>query len=232
MLTLRAKPAVAAESEPSIKSQQGVLEQLLAQFGVFARIVNLKKKQHIFSRNEPADAIFYIQKGSVKLNISSKTGKEATIGLLHAGDFLGEESMGAEHAARTHTAIALTDCVLLQIKKEEVVKMLREQPAFSELFVRFLISRNARTQQQLIDRLFSSTEKRLARTLLMLAGFNDNPGGPLVIPKISQEALAAMVGTTRSRVNMLMNRFKKLGLIHQNRETKINSSLLEVAFRE
>lgn len=232
MVTGRAKAAVKAGVGTSINPGHGLLEELLARFGVFARIANFRKKQHIFSQNDSADAVFYIQNGSVKLNISSQGGKEATIGLLHPGDFLGEESIGAEHAVRTHTAIALTDCILLQIKKEEVIKMLREQPAFSELFIQFLLARNLRTREQLVDQLFNSTEKRLARALLMLAGYNENQKGPLVVPKISQEALAAMVGTTRSRINMFMNRFKKLGYVRHNGELIINSSLLDIAFRD
>ena len=176
--------------------------------GVGKTVVNLKRRAAAFSQGEPADAVFYIQKGRVKLTVVSKNGKEATIALLGPGEFIGEECIASAHPTRMATAGALMECTLLRIDRKEMLRVLRREHAFSDLFVSFLLVRNTRFEADLIDQLFNSSEKRLARVLLLLAGKPET-----VIPNISQETLAGMVGTPRSRVSFFMNRFRKLGLI-------------------
>ncbi len=195
-------------------------------------MVELKKSQIAFTQGEDADTVFYIQKGRIKLTVISKRGKEATITLLGAGDFVGEECLAAIQPQRMTTATALSACTLLKIARQEIIRVLHEENAFSDVFVSYLLSRNIRTQEDLIDQLFNSSEKRLARALLLLARFGKEGAPETVVPKISQETLAEMVGTTRSRVSFFMNRFRKLGFIEYNGTLKVNSSLLNVVLHD
>jgi CRP/FNR family transcriptional regulator, cyclic AMP receptor protein len=208
-------------------------EAFLAKAGVGRTIVELATKECAFSQGEPADAIFYIQRGRVRLTVVSHHGKEATIALLGAGEFLGEDCIISDHSARMATATAITPCTILRIHKAEMVRALHQEHALSDLFVAFLLTRNARIQEDLVDQLFNSSEKRLARILLLLAHFG-KPGKPeTMIPKISQETLAEMIGTTRSRVSFFMNRFRKLGFIDYNgSSTDVHSSLLNVILHD
>jgi len=207
-------------------------EIFLAQAGVGRTLIQLRRKQTLFSQGDAADAVFYIQKGKIKLSIISKSGKEATLTLLGGGDFVGEECVAAAQPIRMTTATAISECVALKIARSTMVAVLHEEHAFSDTFVAFLLARNARIQEDLTDQLFNSSEKRLARVLLLLAQIGKNGGTETVIPKISQETLAEMVGTTRSRVSFFMNRFRKMGFIEYKGELKIHSSLLNVVLHE
>ena len=204
----------------------------LASAGVGRTIVDLKKGQRIFSQGDDATAVFYIQTGKIKLSVISKRGKEATIALLGAGNFLGEECIAAMQMQRVATATALIPSSLLRIERPEMVRVLHQEQAFSEVFVSYLLARNARVQEDLVDQLFNSSEKRLARALLLLAQFGKEGKPETVIPKISQETLADMIGTTRSRVSFFMNRFRKLGFIEYNGHLSIHSSLLNVILHD
>ena len=204
----------------------------LAGIGVGRTIAHLKKGQKLFGQGEAADSVFYIQKGKIKLSVISKRGKEATIALLGDGNFLGEESIAAILLKRVATATALTPSTILRIERAEMVRVLHEEQLFSEIFVTYLLARNARVQEDLVDQLFNSSEKRLARALLLLAQFGKEGAPETVIPRISQETLADMIGTTRSRVNFFMNRFRKLGFIEYNGKLSIHSSLLNVILHD
>jgi CRP/FNR family cyclic AMP-dependent transcriptional regulator len=184
-------------------------------------------KRPIFLQGDSSDSVFYIEKGKVKLAVVSKRGKEAVVGILGAGDFLGEECLAGQ-TKRISTASALSECRIVRIEKGSAVAALRADPEFSEVFLAYLLDRNIRTQEDLVDQLFNSSEKRLARILLLLANYGREHQPDLVIAKISQETLAEMVGTTRSRVNYFMNKFRKLGFIKYNGELEVNSSLLNV----
>jgi len=204
----------------------------LASAGLYRKIVHLKTKGHFFSQGNDADSVFYIQKGRAKLTVVSKAGKEATISLLSAGDFVGEESVAAVAGPRLATATAITACTALKIERSEMIRVVHEERAFSDVFLAFLLARSMRTQADLVDQLFNSSEKRLARILLLMAEFGQ-PGKPhLLIPKISQETLADMIGTTRSRVSFFMNRFRKLGFIDYNGRIQVNKSLLNVVLHD
>ena len=204
----------------------------LAKTGLGRTILDLKKGQTIFSQGDPANAVFYVQKGKVRLTVISKRGKEATISLLGSGNFLGEECIAAIQPQRMATATALTPACVLRIERKEMVRVLHEEQSFSEVFVSYLLSRNSRIQEDLVDQLFNSSEKRLARALLLLAQFGKEGTPETVIPKISQETLAEMVGTTRSRVSFFMNRFRKLGFIEYNGTLSVHSSLLNVILHD
>ena len=204
----------------------------LAQAGLGRVIIALKKKQIIFSQGERAEAVFYVQRGKVRLSVISSAGKEATIALLGERDFLGEECIANSHSIRMATAESITEATVLKIERKEMVRALHEQHALSDIFVSYLLSRNLRVQEDLVDQLFNSSEKRLARTLLLLAQFGKEGPPETVIPKISQEVLAAMVGTTRARVNFFMNRFRKLGFIEYNGKLQIHRSLLSVVLHD
>jgi CRP-like cAMP-binding protein len=204
----------------------------LASAGLGRTIVDLKKGQNIFSQGDAATAVFYIQTGKIKLSVISKRGKEATIALLGAGNFLGEECIAAMRLQRVATATALIPSSLLRIERAEMVRVLHQEQLFSEVFVSYLLARNARVQEDLVDQLFNSSEKRLARALLLLAQFGKEGKPETVIPKISQETLADMIGTTRSRVSFFMNRFRKLGFIEYNGKLSIHSSLLNVILHD
>ena len=207
-------------------------EDFLAKAGFGRAIVSLLKGQVVFSQGDAADSVFYVQKGRVKISIVSKAGKEATIALLGAGEFLGEDCIATTHRFRLATATSLADCVLLKIDKSEMVRVLHHQRAMSDVFMTYLLARNARIQDDLIDQLFNSSEKRLARILLLLAQFGKEGKPEIVIPKMSQETLAEMIGTTRSRVSFFMNRFRKMGFIEYNGEMRIHSSLLNVILHD
>jgi CRP/FNR family cyclic AMP-dependent transcriptional regulator len=204
----------------------------LATVGVSRKLLHLEKKQILFSQGESANAIFYVQKGRLKLTVVSKRGKEATIALLTSGEFVGEACIAAAQPLRQATATAITDCEVLRIARKDMVRVLHEQHAFSDVFVTFLLARNARIQEDLVDQLFNSSEKRLARILLLLAQFGKDGKPEKVIPKISQETLAEMIGTTRSRVSFFMNRFRKMGFIKYNGAMEIHSSLLNVILHD
>ena len=204
----------------------------LSQEGPGRQIVQFKPRQPLFSQDDRADNIFYIQKGRAKLTVLSKSGKEATITLLGVGDFIGEESIAAVTGLRMATATAITACTVLQIDKQEMLRVIHAEQSFSDMFVSFLVMRSMRTQADLVDQLFNSSEKRLARILLLMAEFG-KPGEPEpLIPNITQEMLAEMVGTTRSRVSFFMNRFRKLGFIAYNGRIRVHKSLLNVILHD
>ena len=189
------------------------------------------KRQKIFSQGDIADAVFYVQTGKVKLTVVSKTGKEATVGILGDGDFFGEGSLAGQ-ALRMGSATALTDCAVLRIDKKAMMEALHREHEFSDMFVAYLLARNIRYEEDLVDQLFNSSEKRLARILLLLAHFGKEGVPETVVPKISQETLAEMVGTTRARVSFFMNRFRKLGFIHYNGGLQVHSSLLNIVLND
>jgi CRP/FNR family transcriptional regulator, cyclic AMP receptor protein len=215
-----------------LKSATFDAETFLAKAGLGRRIVQLKSKQTFFSQGNLADSIFYIQKGRAKVTVVSGNGKEATITLLSAGDFVGEESLAGMSGLRLATATAITPCTALKIERMEMVRVIHEEHSFSDLFLKFLLARSMRTQADLIDQLFNSSEKRLARILLLMAEFG-KPGEPeTLIPPITQETLAEMIGTTRSRVSFFMNRFRKLGFIEYNGRIQVHKSLLNVVLHD
>jgi CRP-like cAMP-binding protein len=200
----------------------------LTKAGLGRRIVELKPKDVFFSQGDPSDSVFYLQKGRAKLTVVSEAGKEATILLLSGGEFVGEAALAAIPGLRLSTAVAITACTALKIRREEMTRAMHEEHEFNDLFLGFLLARSMRIQADLVDHLFNSSEKRLARILLLMAEFG-KPGEPqALIPKISQETLADMVGTTRSRVSFFMNRFRKLGFIDYNGRIRIDKSLLNV----
>jgi CRP-like cAMP-binding protein len=208
-------------------------EPFLTRTGVGKTVVNLKKKEAAFSQGAPADAVFYIQKGKIQLTVVSKIGKEATVGILSEGGFFGEGSLAGQ-ALRMGSATAMADCELLRIDKKAMMLALHREHTFSDLFVEYLLARNIRYEEDLVDQLFNSSEKRLARILLLLAHFGKEGVPETVIPKISQEILADMIGTTRSRVSFFMNRFRKLGFVHYDGGSglQVHSSLLSVVLHD
>ncbi len=209
-----------------------VVADFLARAGLGRTIVQLKPQQVFFAQGSPADSIFYLQKGRAKLTVISKKGKEATITLLGAGDFVGEESLAGSGGLRMATATSITACAALRIERKEMIQVMREERAFSGLFLKFLLARSMRTQADLVDQLFNSSEKRLARILLLMAEFG-KPGEPeTLIPAITQGTLAEMIGTTRSRVSFFMNRFRKLGFIEYNGRIRVHQSLLNVILHD
>ena len=199
--------------------------------GVARRIVEYRKSQKIYSQGEPAKNVLYIQEGGIKLSVVNEVGKEAVVAMLGPGDFFGEGSLAGQ-VVRIGTATAITPTTLLVIEKKEMVRVLHTEHAFSDRFVAYMITRNIRIEQDLIDQLFNSSEKRLARTLLLLAQYGKQDQPQKRLPKVSQETLAEMIGTTRSRVNFFMNKFKKLGFIKYNGGLHINTSLLSVVLHE
>jgi CRP-like cAMP-binding protein len=204
----------------------------LAQAGIGRTVSRYRPKQAIFSQGDRANTVFYLQEGTVKLSVLSKQGKEATIGWFGAGDFLGEGCLASDQTVRLATATAMTDCTVLRIEKKAMLATLHREHELSDLFVRYVVDRHNRTQADLVDQLFNSSEKRLARALLILARFGKEDKPESVIPQISQETLAEMVGTTRSRVNFFMNKFRKLGFVHYNGGLQVHSSLLSVVLHE
>ncbi len=207
-------------------------KSFLVRSGLGKKVLSLKKDQVAYSQGDPADTIFYVQRGRLRVTVTSAAGKEATITLVGAGEFLGENCMVSPHPIRLATATAMTDSALLRISKTEMIRALSQDPTFSNVFVSFLLVRNARIQADLVDQLFNSSEKRLARILLLLAQFGKESKPETVVPKISQEILAEMIGTTRSRVSFFMNRFRKLGFIEYNGEIRVHNSLLNIFLQE
>jgi CRP/FNR family cyclic AMP-dependent transcriptional regulator len=203
----------------------------LATIGDGRKILAVTKKQTIFTQGDKADAVFYVQKGRVRLTVVSKAGKEATIGLVSQGNFFGEGSLAGQ-VLRMGSAAALTDCEILRVDKKSMMDALHREPALSDMFVAYLLARNIRYEEDLVDQLFNSSEKRLARILLLLAHFGKEGVPQSVVPKISQETLAEMIGTTRSRVSFFMNRFRKLGFIHYNGGLQVHSSLLNIVLHD
>jgi CRP/FNR family cyclic AMP-dependent transcriptional regulator len=203
----------------------------LAKVGKGRTISEYLKNQVVFSQGEPGDAIFYIHKGKVKLTIVSSAGKEAVIAILSAGDFLGEGCLAGRPLC-LGTATAMSDCSIVRLEKMATIRVLQEEPAFSEMFMAYLLSRNMRIEEDLVDQLFNSSEKRLARVLLLLANFGKEGKPEPVIAKISQETLAEMIGTTRSRVSFFMNKFRNLGFIEYNGELHVHSSLLNIVLHD
>jgi CRP-like cAMP-binding protein len=192
----------------------------------------LQPKQVFFSQGSPADSIFYLRTGSAKLTVVSQDGKEATVALLSPGEFIGEESLASVGGLHLATATALVVCTALQIAREEMIRVMHEEGSFSEMYMKSLLARSIRTQADLVDQLFNSSEKRLARFLLLLAEFGE-PGSPEpFLPRITQDTLAEMVGTTRSRVSFFMNRFRKLGLIEYNGRYRVHKSLINVILHD
>jgi CRP/FNR family cyclic AMP-dependent transcriptional regulator len=204
----------------------------LAQTGLGRVILQYPKNKVIFAQEDPSDAVFYIQTGQAKLTVLSALGKEATITLLGPGDFMGEGCIASDQPVRPASATAITACTALRIERNAMLSALHREHVFSDLFVAYIVGRYTRTQADLVDQLFNSAEKRLARTLLLLARFGKEERSENVIPKISQETLAEMVGTTRARINFFMNRFRQLGLIDYNGGLEVHSSLLDIVLHE
>jgi CRP/FNR family transcriptional regulator, cyclic AMP receptor protein len=204
----------------------------LANAGLGRRLVQLKPKQAFFSQGNPSDSVFYLQNGRAKLTVVSKSGKAATIALFTAGDFIGEESLSAAVGPRLASATAISACTALKIQRREMIRVLHEEYAFSDLFLNYLLARTLRVQADLVDQLFNSSEKRLARILLLMADFRGSEERESLLPKITQETLAEMIGTTRSRVSFFMNRFRELGLIEYDSRIWVHKSLLSVVLHD
>jgi CRP-like cAMP-binding protein len=204
----------------------------LANSGAGRRLVRLKGAQVFFSQGDPADCVYYLQKGRVKISVASAAGKEATIRLVSAGDFFGEKAMAAEPGLRLTTAAAMTACTALRIARPEFLRVMQEEQSFSNLFSSFLLDCSLKVQADLVDQLFNRAEKRLARLLLLLAEYGPPEAEDALIPPISQEALAQMIGSTRPRVNAFMNRFRKLGFIEYDTRIRVHKSLLNVFLRD
>ena len=206
----------------------------LTEVGEGMAIADYRKNQKVFSQGDPADAIFYIQNGKVKLTVISQQGKEAVVGILGTGDFFGEGCLAGQ-PLRMSTVTAMSQCAIVRLKKRSTIRVLHEEPAFAERFLTYVLSRNMRLEEDLADQLFNSSEKRLARVLLLLANFGKEGKPEQVIPKISQETLAEMIGTTRARVSFFMNKFRKLGLIDYNgglQGLQVHSSLVNIILHD
>jgi CRP/FNR family transcriptional regulator, cyclic AMP receptor protein len=222
----RTKPYSRRVEDSSVFDVKAFLEAAGAR-----RVVSYPKGKVVFSQGQRSDAVMYIQKGGIKISVASRAGKEAVVAMLGPGDFFGEGALtGQSVRIATATATALT--TVLVIEKEVMRRLLRDEPTFSERFLSYMLARNLRVEADLVDHLFNSSEKRLARALLLLARFGDQEGSERRIPKISQETLAEMIGTTRSRVNFFMNKFRDLGFLEYDRDLKINTSLLSVVLHD
>jgi CRP/FNR family cyclic AMP-dependent transcriptional regulator len=220
-------PAATAKKKPDFDPRK-----FLATIGQGRKVVAISKKRTIFAQGDAADAIFYIQAGKVRLTVVSKIGKEATLGILSVGQFFGEGSLAGQ-ALRMGSATAVTECELLRIDKKAMMLALHREQTLSDLFVAYLLARNIRYEEDLVDQLFNSSEKRLARLLLLLAHFGKEGVPEIVIPKISQETLAEMIGTTRSRVSFFMNRFRELGFLdYGDSGLQVHSSLLNIVLHD
>jgi CRP/FNR family transcriptional regulator, cyclic AMP receptor protein len=207
------------------------LKSFLAKVGRGKTHTDYVKNEKVFSQGDAAQAIFYVQKGKVKVTVVSNQGKEAVTAILGSGDFFGEGCLAGQ-TVRMSTVTTIAECSIVRIDKPDAVRVLRDEPAFSEMFLHYLLSRNVRIEEDLVDHLFNSSEKRLARVLLLLANFGKEGKPETVIPKISQETLAEMIGTTRSRVSFFMNKFRKLGFISYNGHLEVHSSLLNVVLHD
>jgi CRP/FNR family transcriptional regulator, cyclic AMP receptor protein len=199
--------------------------------GVARRVVEYRRSRKIYSQGDPATSVMFLQKGRVKLSVVNETGKEAVVAILGPGDFLGEGCLAGQSICMA-TAITIAPAAVLVIEKDEMIRTLHEEHEFSDRFIAYMLARNIRVEEDLIDQLFNSSEKRLARALLLLARYGAQGHPQKVLPKVSQEMLAEMIGTTRSRVNFFMNKFRKLGFIQYNGEIHINDSLLSVVLHE
>jgi CRP-like cAMP-binding protein len=226
MKTTSTSSKIQSKKTPAFNAQA-----FLDSAGVARRIVEYRRAQKIYSQGDPANNVLYIQKGGIKLSVVNEVGKEAVVAMLGPGDFFGEGGLAGQ-AARMGTAIAITPTTLLVIEKQEMIRLLHSEHEFSDRFVAYMLTRNIRIEQDLVDQLFNSSEKRLARTLLLLARYGQEAQPQKMLPKITQEMLAEMIGTTRSRVNFFMNKFRKLGFIKYNGGLHINTSLLSVVLHE
>jgi CRP-like cAMP-binding protein len=206
-------------------------EAFLAKVGTGKTVIHHRNKQIIFAQGDLANAVFYVQKGRVKLTVVSKSGREAVIGIIGARAFFGEGCLAGQ-AVRMASASAMTDCSLVRIQRKAISRLLYAEPDFSALFLAYVLSRNIRIEEDLVDQLFNSSEKRLARVLLLLANFGKEGKPELVIPKVSQEILAEIVGTTRPRVSFFMNKFRKLGFISYNGGLEVHNSLLSMILHD
>ena len=213
------------------KSYPSDWESLLAEMPYGKTVTESERKRHIFRQGDPADAVFFLRRGKVKLAVTSKQGKEAIVAILDAGEFFGEGCLAGQ-PLRMGTATTMTDSVMVRVEKYAMARILHEQHAVSELFVTRLLSRNIRYEEDLVDQLFNSSEKRLARILLLLSHFGKDSRAETVLPRINQESLAQMVGTTRSRVSHFMNKFKKLGFIDYNGGLTVHSGLLSIILHD
>jgi CRP/FNR family cyclic AMP-dependent transcriptional regulator len=203
----------------------------LAKAGQGKTIAHFKTGRAIFTQADAADALFYVQEGKVKLTVVSDKGKEAVVALLGEGHFFGEGCLAGQQV-RMSTATAISECTIVRLEKAAAIRVLHDEPSFSELFLKYVLSRNIRIEEDLVDQLFNSSEKRLARVLLLLANFGKEGTPEKVIPKMSQETLAEIVGTTRSRISFFMNKFRKLGFIDYNGDLEVHSSLLNVVLHD
>ena len=221
-----------AESRAILKNKHAEITfesaTFLANAGLGRKIVELEPKETFFCQGDAANTVFFLQRGRAKLSVVSANGKEATIALLSVGDFVGEESLASVPGLRLATASAVNSCAALKVTREEMARVMHDEPVFADFFVKYLLTRSMRTQADLVDQLFNSSEKRLARILLLMAEFGKPGERDTFIPPISQETLAEMIGTTRSRVSFFMNRFRKLGFIDYNGRIQVNKSLLNV----
>ncbi len=219
----------------SMRKQKGGIsfdpQVFLATVGVARSITQCPKDYKIFSQGDPAESVFYIQQGKVKLKVKSKQGKEAVIAILGAGEFLGEACLIGQTVCLV-TATAIAPSSILRIERSEMLRVLHEEPAFSDFFIPYVLSRNVRVQEDLVDQLFNSSEQRLARTLLLLANYGKEGTPETIVPEINQETLAGMVGTTRSHVNFFMNKFKKLGFIDYKDGLRVHRSLLNIVLHD
>jgi CRP/FNR family cyclic AMP-dependent transcriptional regulator len=225
---MRPKPAVRRGPAPAKAFD---VEQFLQSAGVARRVTEFKKKEIIFSQGDSGKTVLYVHKGAIRLSVVNERGKEAVVAILGKGDFFGEGCLAGQ-ALRIATATAVLATTVMSIEKKEMSRVLHAEHEFSDRFIAHMLSRNIRVEEDLVDQLFNSTEKRLARTLLLLARYGKEDEPEKVLPKISQEVLAEMVGTTRSRVNFFMNKFRRLGLIKYNGALEVNSSLLSVVLHE
>jgi CRP/FNR family cyclic AMP-dependent transcriptional regulator len=226
MKAIASSSNVRSKKNPAFNAQA-----FLDSAGLARRIVEYRKSEKIYSQGESIKDVLYIQKGGIKLSVANEVGKEAVVAMLGPGDFFGEGGMAGQ-LVRMGTATAITPTTLLVIEKKEMIRVLHAEHAFSDRFVAYMIARNIRIEEDLIDQLFNSTEKRLARTLLLLTRYGKQPHPEKMLPKVSQEVLAGMIGATRSRVNFFMNKFKKLGFIGYDGGLHINTSLLKVVLHE
>ncbi|HTC56281.1 MAG TPA: Crp/Fnr family transcriptional regulator [Candidatus Sulfotelmatobacter sp.] len=226
----RIKPSMKSNDKPKFDPKS-----FLANAGTGRTLADHPKNHQVFLQGDPADAIFYIQSGKIKLTVISKQGKEAVVALLGAGDFFGEGCLAGQ-SLRMATATSISECSIMRLEKAGVIRVLHEEPAFSEMLLHHLLSRNIRIEEDLVDQLFNSSEKRLARVLLLLANFGKEGKPEAVIPKLSQETLAEIIGTTRSRVSFFMNRFRKLGFIKYSGQyssgLEVHSSLLNIILHD
>ena len=206
-------------------------EAFLESAGAARRVATYAKGKIVFSQGQPSNAVMYIQKGGIKISVVSRTGKEAVVAMLGPGDFFGEGALTGQ-TVRIGTATATTPTTVLVIEKDAMLRLLHDEPTFSNRFISYMLARNIRIEADLVDHLFNSSEKRLARALLLLARYGSQEGAERRIPKISQETLAEMIGTTRSRVNFFMNKFRDLGFIEYNGDIKVNTSLLSVVLHD